>query len=167
MRHLYEIAPDLKEALTILDDFTGEVEGVDEDALLAAMAAVEQEFDRKIESCAHVRQEAKAQAEFYRKEKQRIEVYQRAAERKVAWLERYIAANMDEAGRDKVVGETITVTRTKARVGLFVLDEKMVPSAFLRDPQVDKAALNAEYKGKDELPPWLERRQGERGLRFR
>ena len=134
---LYTLAEDLTalaEAVDI-DPETGEAFGLEE--LDAAQAA----FEDKAGAVAVAIRGAEAYAEGLKQYKMDIEKRQKAAERKVAALKDYLAANMEKAGMRRLDRIEARITLRDSQ-SVEVTDEELIPTEYKKIKwEVSKTAI--------------------------
>lgn len=138
MKHMYEIREAYRDALDQLtvDPETGELTGTE------ALEALEGDIEDKIEAYACYIKEATAFAEAMKAEKKAITAREKAASKRVEFLESRLASFMDYLGRPKFETTKCRVSfRTSTRT--IILDESLIPEEYIKITQERKADATA------------------------
>lgn len=142
---LYEIAP----AYHALRDAAEDGEDV-----ATALATIEDELERKVESIAHIDRGLDAEAEAIRAEEQRLAKRRRALESNRERLREYVRVQMIEHGVQKVKTPTTSFAIVEGPPRVEVENEAAVPDFYTRTRrEVDKAAILAAHKDDGEIVP--------------
>ena len=143
--NLYEIDARIMEAFeAAVDEETGEI--VNEEAY-AALDALQEARDEKIENVLLWIKDLKSDAEQLKNEKRVLEARQREAERKAESLQEYVKRALD-GQKFKTSRVAVSYRASKA------IDINALPEAFIRrkDPELNKTALKEALDNGVEIP---------------
>ena len=147
--NLYEIDARIMEAFeAAVDDETGEI--VNEEAY-AALDALQEARDEKIENVLLWIKDLKSDAEQLKNEKRVLETRQREAERKAESLQEYVKRALDG---QKFKTSRVAVSYRASKAIEYAGDINALPEAFIRrkDPELNKTALKEALDNGAEIP---------------
>ena len=160
--HLYEITDAIRAAMDAgLDTETGEIS----EDFAEQLDALDIALDEKIENCAAMIRNLKAEAQAYEMEAARMAAKARTAKGRADWLKRYVRGTMEALGRDKVKGKLLSVSLQAGRQSVDVTTEADVPDAYketIATVHVDKRAILAHHKATGEDVPGVTVRRGDK-----
>ena len=133
MPTLYEIADKYAAAIErgfVVDEDTGEI--IEDES---ALDNLEGELNDKLEACAVVVKELRADAEAIRDEERKLAERRHAKERKAEWLRNYIAYNLETIGQTKLETPR-AVIRTRRTRSVDVYDVDSLPEEYKRSETV-------------------------------
>ena len=119
------------------------------------------EFDYKLENCAKVIQNLKAEAEALRQEGQRLLAKAQTAKNRSQSLKEYIQNQMERLRLKKAKAGLFSFNIQNSPLRVDVSDEGMVPQEFWARTQVifDKKKISAHIKETGEIPDGVTARQ--------
>ena len=148
---LYEISDTLRrviEGATVLDDETGELLDIDN------MNELQCSFDDKLEGCAVVVKELKAEAEALKAEAGRLNARAKSAENRADGLKRYMLRQMQAVGQNSLKTSKVEV-KTSSSKFVEITSDKDIPDCFQTFSTIikpDKTAIMKALKAGDEVP---------------
>lgn len=147
--NLYEIDARIMEAFeAAVDEETGEI--VNEEAY-AALDALQEARDEKIENVLLWIKDLKSDAEQLKNEQQVLEARRKEAERKAESLREYVKRALDG---EKFKTSKVAVSYRASKAIEYVGDINVLPEAFIRrkDPELNKTALKEALDKGAEIP---------------
>lgn len=148
---LYEISDTLRrviEGATVLDDETGELLDIDN------LNELQCSFDDKLEGCAVVVKELKAEAEALKTEADRLNARAKSAENRYEGLKRYMLQQMQAVGQ-KALKTSKAEVKTLTSKFVEIENEKDIPDCFQKvntTIKPDKTAIMKALKAGDAVP---------------
>ena len=126
--------------------------GCDEEAeeLEHSLATIKDSIIVKAESVAKYVLMLDADASIIKAEEDRLKARRQAIEHKSIWVKDYLHRELINAEMDKVPGELVTVSLRKAPVSVNIIDEALIPAAYLKyvpaSTTPDKKAITDNFK---------------------
>jgi hypothetical protein len=129
-------------------------DGWNEGRYQALLAGLGEAFDEKVLSIAKVIRSMEADMAAIGMEVERLQGRKRHLAGRVDWLKRYLQAEMEAVGKDKVRGPTLAVFLAKAPASCEITDEAAVPDQFKRTRvEIERAAVLAHFRETGEITP--------------
>jgi len=151
---LYELTDQWQALLDAISDADLTEDGEVDPEIVASLDAVGGEFTEKVDNiCALVRT-LDATLAGVKSEQKRLAAYNKALDSHMEWLKGYLLVNMTATGQLKVEGPRFRATVSSCPPSVNVIDEDLLPEAFLvaQAPKVDKKALLVALKAEQEVP---------------
>lgn len=136
-------------------------EDLSEDAE-AALNALEQAFESKVEAVLQYRQGLVADADALKAEQQRLKARADAMTKRADWLKRYVLDSMQKLNIGRVSTPTFNASVAKSPLSVQIEDGAEIPETYQRIKttiEPDKAALLAAFKDGQPLPPGVSVKQ--------
>ena len=146
---LYEIGERYHNLAVLLED-----EDMDEEAIVAALESVKDEFGDKARNIARFIQNLKAEEEAIAAEEERLAKRKRAVRNKREGLTTYLLANMLATNITKIPDPVLPISLRKSPPSVEIDPQAQVPDRFLipQDPKVNKRALLEALKAGEKIP---------------
>jgi len=164
MPSLWKLTDEYRRAMEAI----GESETPEEDFL--ALEAIEASLENKIENVAKYIIGLNADAKALKEEEARLHERRAAIERKAESLKAYLKVSMEDAGRDKIKGDVVTVSLRKAPVSCQVVFTELIPEGFketVTTEKIDRKALIQQFKADGEPIPGAEFVVGKRTVQIK
>lgn len=159
---LYEIAHEHQQALELL----ASMEDLDPQTIEDSMAALNDELESKVLSCAKFLKGQEAEVKALKEAEQSIAARRKSLENQVAGFKEYVRLNMVKGELQKAKDNFISVSITKPREVCVIDDPKAIPELYTRvkvEP-VKADILKALKDGYEVQGAHIE--QGQPGLRI-
>lgn len=158
---LYEIAAEHHAALSMLND----MEGLTPEIIDDSMAALNDELEAKVLSCAKYLRGIEAEAKAIKEAEQNMAARRKALEGRAASFKEYVRACMVRSELAKANDPEISITITKPRDLVVVDNEDEVPEEFVRtERKISKTDLGKALKDGPVAGAHIEK--GQPGLRI-
>jgi len=146
---LYEISERYRNLAELLED-----ESIDEESVVKALRAVEEEFGDKARNVARFIQNLKAEKEAVKAEKDRLAKKEKALSNKCEGLTTYLLAEMLVSKIDKIPDPVVPLALRKAPPSVEVEPEAKVPEQYIipQEPKIDKRGLLEALKAGEQIP---------------
>ena len=152
MLHLYEIVDQYQQLKAVIE----RTDATDEDFELT-LKAITGNFDRKVENIAKLCLSLESNIAVLKQEEARLQAKRSSMDRKVDWLKDYTLAEMTAIGREKVEGDTFTVSIRTNPPSVQVYHLEDIPLEFCdKVPEVwrpDKKRIMDHFKATGEILP--------------
>ena len=145
---LYEIAAEMKQVESLLDD------GVDEQAIADTLEAIEIGFNEKLMSIGKIIRNNDAVVAGALQEVERLRDRIKRIDARSDWLREYAKKAMLTTGRQKVETDIFTLSISKGRKSVKIDDESKIPAEFINIKTVatpDKKAIKEAIEAGQEV----------------
>lgn len=146
MAKLYELVGSYRTLLEMADSESGE-------EFLAVLETLGDAIDTKVETCAKVVANLKADAAALKEEEARLAARRKSVDGNIDRLKAYMKENMTAADKQKIKTALFTIYITAGRPTVEVIDEEAIPTEYRAEaktpPPDKKAILDALKAGKD------------------
>ena len=125
------------------------------DDLIQVLAAIDDEFNEKVESCCRMVRELESRAEMAAAESVRLKTKAYTAKAKAKRLKEYVKENMVRMGTKTIEEGCFRVTVASNPVSVSVVDEALIPSEYYviyPDPSLSKSAIKEALEDGVEVP---------------
>jgi hypothetical protein len=104
---------------------------MDEEMFRDTLSSLEEAIEDKAENVAKLIRYLEADAKAIKEEEQRLAYRRKSIENKISSVKEYLQNQLEVAGLDKVKRPTITVSIQLNNPSVEVLDESIIPSAYM------------------------------------
>jgi Gp157 protein len=140
----------------------------DDAELMADMIEGSTDLHRILERALNARQEALTMATAIKEREAAMSERRARYERQADGIKKIMQMLMESAGQDKVTLPEATLSITKARETVNIIDVDQLPQGFFRtERKADKKAILEAFKDGGHVPPGAEIAMGECGLTVR
>lgn len=147
---LYEIQQQLNALLEEAWQNAAENEGAIDEGLSEAIDLLEIKRSEKLANIAKVILTLNAEAEAYKKHKQKFAAMEKSAMNRVKWLKNYIDATLQDGEKIKTDEVQIATRNSEA---VEITDVNKVPAIYLvAEPKPIKSAIKKAIKAGEEVP---------------
>ena len=124
------------------------------DDLIQTLAAIDDEFNEKVESCCRMVRELESRAEMAAAESARLKGKAYTAKAKAKRLKEYVKENMVRMGTKTIEEGCFRITVASNPVSVTVLDETLIPSKYYVTvaPSLSKSAIKDALESGAEVP---------------
>jgi hypothetical protein len=144
MAKLYEMVGKYSMLLDVADSEEGE-------SFMAVLETLSDAIDTKVENCAKIVKNLKAEAVVVKEEEERLARRRKALEGNIKRLKDYMRENMEGASKQKIKTPLFTIYITAGKPKVEIVDQEQIPEKYLGEagppPPDKKAILVALQKG--------------------